>query len=193
MSEIDWKSLVAVIRALFGLPSDADEAIEARLKHMQRERFPNREFVGRGRRRTYAIVDVLKVAVALQLVDAGLSSALAVKMVGHHWDAIAAVLRRAVKGDRRTPAVALMPNVILDLSETASKTWMSGRCLELTRPLKLPAYEVGIAPSIMIIVDPLILIPSVKRAIGRLKGIAIDEIEDAFAVFSRTPKGTAGG
>lgn len=195
MRDLDAGALNAVVRTVFALPGDAESVVAARLKHMQRLRFPSADGVGQGFRRTYGVGDVLKVCVAFQLVDAGLPSALAVRLVGWHWNVVSAELARAINGG---PAgVALTPGVIVELSPTAAKSWRGGVCADAKgrrskdaptaakRPMAAGGGTVP-PPSPIIRIGLTDLVRSVKRALGQLKGIASDEIDGALEVFART-------
>lgn len=185
MRDVEIGALVEVLRRLFGLPEDADATLAARVKHMQRLGFPSAGTVGQGHRRAYGMRDILRLTLAFQVVDAGLASALAVRLVEAHWGALGALLARAAAGEPRVPLAAVAPNVIVEVSKTAAKRWRGGECVVFARSARPPSRPRGSVPSPSLIVDAAHLVGEVARALRALRGIAGDEVAEALLAFSR--------
>jgi hypothetical protein len=196
MRELEIGDLSLIVRDLFGLPDDADAKVVERLKHMRKLAFPSATKAGQGHRRTYGITDVVKVAVAFQLVDTGLASTLAVRIVAKHWLLIAAALGRAIGG--RGGRVHLTPNVIMGLSAGGRRSWEGGTCRLAgalsaeARPVRSAVRSNGI-PSPTITLDLSILARSLKSSFRRVSDVATDEVESELAqlAYSRRPGRTA--
>lgn len=185
MRDLEIGDLSLIVRRMFGLPDDADAKVTERLKHIRKLDFPSASRVGQGHRRIYGVGEVLKIAVAFQLIDAGLASTLSVRLVVKHWPTIAQALVSAIHGGGGR--VKLVPNVVTDLSKAAAKSWTGGTCSVSAAPRWRPgagrARSVGqteIVPSPAIEIDLALLVRSAKRALKSTEGVASDELEGAL-------------
>lgn len=190
MRDLEIGDLSLIVRDVFGLPDGADARIVERLKHMRKLAFPSATRVGQGYRRTYGAEDVVKVAVAFQLLDAGLASTLAVSLVAGNWPAIADAVRRA--GGGTSGKIQLQPNVIGELSRgAAAKTAVARRGpASAPRPVardgQASADRRSAIPSPVIVLDLAVLVRSLKSAFRRVEGVATDEVASAIARLGRT-------
>lgn len=182
MRPINAEELRAVVSSMLGLPESADEALGARIKHMQRLGFPAAEVVGTGRRRKYAFADIVRICLAFQLVDVGMPSALAVTILQDGWNDIVPALKKA-GAMRDAPMLEIIVAALargyggpVGFGAPRPSSGNSIRSVAAAGSPKLAA-----SPCVRI--DPVAFLNALKRGIARLEGIATDEIDAAARSF----------
>lgn len=173
--------VVEVLRCVHDLAEGQRSALEARLKHMGRLGFPKAAPVGRGRRNVYGLEELMKVAVAFQLVEVGTASAWAVEIVAAEW----ALIARALAGARGAGSslVVLSPRAAPALKGArrgAARAWGSARLIGR----RAPVASAKAGDAAMVVLDPLAVVSSVRAETLKLEGIGSDEFDGALAAMA---------
>ncbi len=173
--------MARVVGVVFDIPATADEATISRIKHLQTLGFPDSGKVGTGHRRAYGFSEALKICLAFQLSDVGMSSALAAQLLTREWSVVVTALAAAAVGDKSAPLIGITPCA---LRSDAAKDRTAIPASRLMPRAKASLSKLPAAHRPQVHLDPFALIVEIKRAMRTLEGLATDEIETAAQLFA---------
>lgn len=117
--DLSYSQVEAVLTKLHSIPSAKRLAFQARLKHLQAVRkFPVGINTGSGKRARYTFPSLMQLVLAVELMQAGLTPQLTVKIVLGSWPRLRPSILSAIDDppDARTWLWAFSPFALRDLS-----------------------------------------------------------------------------
>ena len=93
--KLSYRQLEAILAAYLNVHPDKVGTFRSRLKQLQRLEFPPGVNIGRGVRMTYSAEHLLQLAVAFEVIGAGLAAKSATELVSGHWKAFQMAFARA--------------------------------------------------------------------------------------------------
>lgn len=129
MLTLTISDLAAVLQKSYSLEEWQSTALLARLKHMQRLAFLPKGGAGRGHRAEYDVEHLLKVAVAFELLNAGVPSVRACRLVERSWTKLLEWFRTAHRGRKHRLQLVWFtyrPRALLNLGDP-DEVWLSSQ------------------------------------------------------------------
>lgn len=93
--ELSYRQLEAILAAYLTVHPDKMGTFRSRMKQLQRLKFPAGVNIGRGVRMTYTAEHLLQLAVAFEMIGAGLAAKAATDLVSEYWDRFKTAFARA--------------------------------------------------------------------------------------------------
>ena len=93
--ELSYRQLEGILAAYLAVHPDKLSTFRSRMKQLQRLEFPPGVNIGRGVRMTYSAEHLLQLAVAFEVIGAGLAAKVATETVAQYWDRFQAAFGRA--------------------------------------------------------------------------------------------------
>lgn len=109
--ELGYRQVEAVCAAVAGVPADKRGAFKARLRHLQTLGFPPGTNTGKGRRAAYSISNLLQLAIAMELAQAGVGPLRTVRLVMNSWRSLADAI---VKGAGTRDVWVVRPAALIE-------------------------------------------------------------------------------
>ncbi|NJR80058.1 hypothetical protein [Sphingomonas corticis] len=187
--ELDNDDAVALLTHVFSNGARRATLVDARIRYMQRADFPSHARTGRGRRTTHDLRAILKIAVALTLIDFGVPAAKAAEAVAGEWKMIGFALADAWFAAResgtpkaeRMPVLAVSPWVLCEGDDKIRLGRLTRKMLSDPRP----ASSDAIYGRLMI--DCVSVVDAIASGLADVSRYRDDEIEAAFSAFARHP------
>ncbi|WP_066807171.1 hypothetical protein [Sphingomonas asaccharolytica] len=88
MTEFNFSQVDAVLSALNGIAIDKRIAFMGRLKFLLKNGLPTGERPGKGKAASYSFCDLMQLAIAVELMQAGMDQKRAASLVKHNWSAL---------------------------------------------------------------------------------------------------------
>lgn len=181
MLEFGLDDVAVLLMLMHDLKADQETALDARLKHFQRLRFPHSEGFTRGERATYDLEGVLKVVVAFQLLETGQPSVRAVSLVLSGWEDILAALLKAWRAPRRTRASSMIvveTHALAGMGRRGFASQAKAETIEVvTKPLLSGPLTTGAARGVVLIAP---LMTRLAAALEQMGQWSPQVIEDSF-------------
>lgn len=186
--ELDNDEAVALLTHVFSDQKPAS-LVDARVRYLQRVDFPSQVRTGRGRRTTHDLRAILKLTVALTLIDFGVPAARAAQTVAGRWDLVGTGLADAWSCASRDLAPSADDMPVLTVAP-----WLLGESdgaltiNRLTRAmLPKPSRASTHAIFARLLVDCLSVVEAVAAGLGEVSRYRVDEINAAFGSFAQRP------
>ena len=93
--KLSYRQLEAILAAYLNVHPDRIGTFRSRIKQLQRLEFPSGTNIGRGSRMSYTAEHLLQLAVAFEVIGAGLAAKAATDLVTRYWDRFQAAFGRA--------------------------------------------------------------------------------------------------
>lgn len=102
---LNYANIEDMLVEAHGLGDAGPATVAPRLTYLQRLGFPAGTRPGRGTKSRYGIEDVLKIAIAFELLQVGIQPTRAVRLVDTDWRLISRALAEAIRADAGTKSV----------------------------------------------------------------------------------------
>lgn len=199
MFGIGFGELDAIVRVMHGIDPD-NAALTARFKYMQRLGFPEGVNSGRGVRSIYGLEEVLKVLLAIELLEAGATPTRVVRTVRTSWAemrrAFAVAWLVAAEAQRRSNRL-LIGSSLRALSELGQEEDPAAPVAEPLRSINVSdvadwlngdygqtASKVDdlepLLDSRRLIIDPMRTVAALRILVPGLTAMEAEDLDDAF-------------
>lgn len=184
MRRVVFRELLAILRDLHGLSERQERALSSRIKHLQSLEIPTEGGVGKGQVATYGLEDILKLALAFELLEVGMASADAARIILAEWPPVLGAIVRGSSAGGEAQFLLLRPRALADVGAVPGRPpseW--GVCTLLSRKSLASAYGPD-RPGPTIVIDLAAFRKSVRQATLRLPEIGGADWELALATLS---------
>ena len=187
--ELDNDEAVALLTHVFSDDDRPASLVDARVRYLQRVDFPCQARTGRGRRTTHDLRAILKLTVALTLIDFGVPAARAAQTVAGRWDLVgtnladawACASRDVAPSADDMPVLTFAPWLLSESDGALTVNRLTRAMLSSISPAATPAIYTRL------LVDCLSLVEAVATGLGDVSRYRVEEIKAAFGSFAQRP------